>query len=366
MTARADAGDIVDQEAVPIGPDDTAFEVQKRVTRRRPDPRARASRSSKAGTAPRRPQDDVGGDDLPAAAPGRRAHRLDAPGASRSTTSSVPSRIRIPGAFTDVFGGKTFVWKTRLPHLGAHDNFPGQVRAEQGRLYVACGDDRYVEILSHPARGAERDRRAALPVRGGVSMKVLILGVNGFIGNALTERILKTTDWEVSGLDIASDKIAPFLGHPRFTYLEGDIAINKEWIEYQVKKCDVVLPLVAIATPAAYVRQPLAVFAARLRGEPAHRQAGRPLRQARRLPLDLRGLRHVPGRGVRRGELAARLRPDPASSAGSTPARSSSSTASSRRTGRRRGCASRSSARSTGSARTWTTSTRPRRARAAS
>ena len=91
-------------------------------------------------------------------------------------------------------------------------------------------------------------------------MKVLILGVNGFIGNALTERILSSTDWAVSGLDIASDKIAPFLGHPRFTYLEGDIAINKEWIEYQVKKCDVVLPLVAIATPTAYVKQPLAVF----------------------------------------------------------------------------------------------------------
>jgi nucleoside-diphosphate-sugar epimerase len=91
-------------------------------------------------------------------------------------------------------------------------------------------------------------------------VRVLILGVNGFIGNALTERILNTTDWIVSGLDIASDKIAPFLGHARFTYLEGDIAINKEWIEYQIKKCDVVLPLVAIATPTAYVRQPLAVF----------------------------------------------------------------------------------------------------------
>jgi nucleoside-diphosphate-sugar epimerase len=91
-------------------------------------------------------------------------------------------------------------------------------------------------------------------------MKVLILGVNGFIGNALTERILGTTEWQVSGLDIGSDKIAPFLGHPRFTYLEGDIAINKEWIEYQVKKCDAVLPLVAIATPAAYVRNPIGVF----------------------------------------------------------------------------------------------------------
>ena len=91
-------------------------------------------------------------------------------------------------------------------------------------------------------------------------MRVLILGVNGFIGNALTARILETTDWTVAGLDIGSDKIAPFLPEPRFTYLEGDIAINKEWIEYQIKKCDVVLPLVAIANPSLYVKQPLAVF----------------------------------------------------------------------------------------------------------
>jgi nucleoside-diphosphate-sugar epimerase len=91
-------------------------------------------------------------------------------------------------------------------------------------------------------------------------MRVLILGVNGFIGNALTERVLSTTDWSVSGLDIGSDKIAPFLSEPRFTYLEGDIAINKEWIEYQIKKCDVVLPLVAIANPSLYVKDPLAVF----------------------------------------------------------------------------------------------------------
>jgi nucleoside-diphosphate-sugar epimerase len=91
-------------------------------------------------------------------------------------------------------------------------------------------------------------------------MKILILGVNGFIGNALTERILTTTDWEVYGLDMSAEKIEPFLGNPHFRFLEGDIAINKEWIEYHVKKCDVVLPLVAIATPATYVRDPLAVF----------------------------------------------------------------------------------------------------------
>ncbi len=91
-------------------------------------------------------------------------------------------------------------------------------------------------------------------------MRVLVLGVNGFIGNALTRRILTTTDWEVFGLDVGSDRIEEFLGEKRFRFLEGDIAISREWIEYHVKKCDVVLPLVAIATPATYVRNPLSVF----------------------------------------------------------------------------------------------------------
>src|ERR1035438_5171356 len=77
-------------------------------------------------------------------------------------------------------------------------------------------------------------------------MKVLILGVNGFIGNALTHRILTTTDWEVHGLDMACDKLERSLSDPRFHFLEGDITINKEWIEYNIKKCDVILPLVAI------------------------------------------------------------------------------------------------------------------------
>ena len=77
--------------------------------------------------------------------------------------------------------------------------------------------------------------------------KVLILGVNGFIGHHLSNRILATTDWQVYGMDMANDRIEPLLANPRFHFFEGDITINREWIEYNVKKCDVVLPLVAIA-----------------------------------------------------------------------------------------------------------------------
>jgi nucleoside-diphosphate-sugar epimerase len=93
-----------------------------------------------------------------------------------------------------------------------------------------------------------------------MSKKVLILGVNGFIGSSLTDRILETTDWEVYGMDMDQDKLGNALGHERFHFVEGDITINKEWITYHVKKCDVVLPLVAIATPSVYVSDPLRVF----------------------------------------------------------------------------------------------------------
>ena len=93
-----------------------------------------------------------------------------------------------------------------------------------------------------------------------MSLKILILGVNGFVGSNLSERILKTTDWSVYGMDIRQDKIEDLIGNPRFHFVEGDITINREWVEYHVKKCDVILPLVAIATPATYVQHPLKVF----------------------------------------------------------------------------------------------------------
>ena len=90
--------------------------------------------------------------------------------------------------------------------------------------------------------------------------KILILGVNGFIGHHLSKRIVASTDWEIYGMDMQTDRISDLMQEKRFHFFEGDITINKEWIEYHIKKCDTVLPLVAIATPATYVREPLRVF----------------------------------------------------------------------------------------------------------
>ena len=90
--------------------------------------------------------------------------------------------------------------------------------------------------------------------------KLLILGVNGFIGHHLSEAVMRETDWHVYGMDLESDRVAQLLDNKRFHYFEGDITINREWVEYHIRKCDVLLPLVAIATPASYISNPLGVF----------------------------------------------------------------------------------------------------------
>jgi len=93
-----------------------------------------------------------------------------------------------------------------------------------------------------------------------VALKVVILGANGFIGSALTSAILRTRPWEVYGMDLSDHKLQDLPSSSRFHFVEGDITINREWVEYQIKKCDVVVPLVAIANPAQYVTDPLRVF----------------------------------------------------------------------------------------------------------
>jgi methionyl-tRNA formyltransferase len=168
MTERADRGAILDQEPVPIGPDDTAIEVQRRVTTAATAVLARRIDDLKSGEALNRaaPQDEAAATRF-----GRRTPedgRID----WTRTAKEVHDLVRAvthpyPGAFTDVFGEKTFVWRSRMPGLAAHDTFPGQVRAEENRLFVACGDDRYLELLRlQPEGAAEEDAGAFIERRG--------------------------------------------------------------------------------------------------------------------------------------------------------------------------------------------------------
>lgn len=94
-----------------------------------------------------------------------------------------------------------------------------------------------------------------------MSLKVLILGANGFIGSNLIERALQENrNWDITGMDIADHHVNAYRGDSRFHFTQGDITCSQEWIAQQIQQCDVVLPLVAIATPAAYVQDPLRIF----------------------------------------------------------------------------------------------------------
>lgn len=90
--------------------------------------------------------------------------------------------------------------------------------------------------------------------------KILILGANGFIGSTLCAHLLAKTKHEVFAVDLGTHKLTPCLQHPRFHFQELDLLIHNESIEFLVRKCDVILPLVAIATPGLYVTKPLSVF----------------------------------------------------------------------------------------------------------
>ncbi|NWC08523.1 bifunctional UDP-4-amino-4-deoxy-L-arabinose formyltransferase/UDP-glucuronic acid oxidase ArnA [Pseudomonas agarici] len=179
-----------------------------------------------------------------------------------------------PGAFCAVGEHKLIVWAADVVK-GDEGRAPGGVISVDP-LRIACGEDSLRInagqrnenglFLSGPQLASELGLVEGSVLRGAESgrkprrTRVLILGVNGFIGNHLSERLLRDDKYEVYGLDIGSDAIERLRSHPNFHFVEGDISIHSEWIEYHIKKCDVVLPLVAIATPIEYTRNPLRVF----------------------------------------------------------------------------------------------------------
>ncbi len=157
MVEKPDAGDLVDQLAVAIGPDDDALAVSRRVSDAAVAVLARSWPRLKAGTAPRvpldlsqgkyyggrKPEDGV----VDWALPAKQVHDL--------VRAVAPPW---PGATTDVFGSSVTILKTRLGAYGGHDTFPGKVEPTEGSVIVYCGDDRPIEILAaRPAGHAPMD-----------------------------------------------------------------------------------------------------------------------------------------------------------------------------------------------------------------
>ncbi|MDR1375809.1 MAG: bifunctional UDP-4-keto-pentose/UDP-xylose synthase [Holosporaceae bacterium] len=92
-------------------------------------------------------------------------------------------------------------------------------------------------------------------------MNILIIGAGGFIGSHLSEEIIRNhDDWNIVALDIASSKIEHLLNHKRFNFIKADILKDLDVVEEQLKSCDLVFPLAAIANPSMYVQDPLKIF----------------------------------------------------------------------------------------------------------
>lgn len=273
MVKRADAGAIVAQQRVAIERSDTALTLHGKLRE--------AASSLLRDTLPQLIQgkiNETAQDESKATVFGRRT-AADGKLLWDKPAETLFNLVRAvtqpyPGAFCAVGEHKLIVWSAEVVK-GNEGQAPGRVISIDP-LRIACGEDSLVItsgqrndnglFLSGAQLAAELGLVDGSVLRGAESgraprrTRVLILGVNGFIGNHLSERLLRDGKYDVYGLDIGSDAIERLRSHPNFHYVEGDISIHSEWIEYHVKKCDVVLPLVAIATPIEYTRNPLRVF----------------------------------------------------------------------------------------------------------
>lgn len=272
MTQRADAGGIVAQERVAIDPNDTALTLHHKLCATARSLLLECLPQIKAGTFTERAQSEADATSFGRRTPEDGCLHWEKPAAELHNLVRAVSDPW-PGAFSYVGTNKFIVWKSRV-RTDVAPARPGTVLSVSP-LLVACADGALEIITGQTSNGVYMQGSQLAQSLGLVNgallnskpvsaikrrTRVLILGVNGFIGNHLTERLLRDDNYEIFGLDIGSDAINRFLDNPRFHFVEGDISIHSEWIEYHIKKCDVVLPLVAIATPIEYTRNPLRVF----------------------------------------------------------------------------------------------------------
>lgn len=274
MVERADAGDIVGQRAVTIADDDYAPDVHAKQVKAAEALMADVFPRIANGTAPRTPQNIAEGEYCGRRRPEDGQIDWNKPAAAvRNLVRAVTQPF--PGAFSYTGNRKIIVWRADTD-ASAHGQKPGTVLAVEP-LTIACAEGALIVRIGQVEDGIclsgaqlARDLNLVEGIRLGPLVRpkkeaqrrrrVLILGVNGFIGNHLTERLLASDRYEVFGLDRASNAIDRLLDRPHFHFVEGDISIHREWIEYHISKCDIVLPLVAIATPIEYTRNPLRVF----------------------------------------------------------------------------------------------------------
>lgn len=274
MTPKPDDGDMVGQVPFGIADEDTAATLHDKAVKATSDLLNTILPRLKAGSAPRIPQNPADASYYGGRGP--------ADGEIDWTASAVKIRNLVravtrpyPGAFSHLGDRKCLFWSVDALEQDAGVS-PGSVISVDplvigcgaGALKVKAGQQEGNVFMSGPqlathmglVEGMRFGKRASDRIGARRRKRVLILGVDGFIGNALSERLLQSERYEVHGMDLHSRYVERLLGRPGFHFDEGDISIHREWIEYHIRKCDIVIPLVAIATPIEYTRNPLRVF----------------------------------------------------------------------------------------------------------
>ncbi len=275
MTRKPDAGDIVGQHRVPIAPTDDAAALNRKLAAAARPLLDELLPKILAGTAPRMPQSEAAATYFGRRRPADGEIDWQRPAAEIANLVRAVARP-YPGAFTHARAQKVLVWQASVVPSRGSAREPATVQSIDP-LEIACGRDALRVHYGQQAGGVyctgaqlaaelnmveglrfspSPERRAARKRK----TRVLILGVNGFIGNFLSERLLADGGYEVHGMDLNDGAIKRLESHKSFFFHEGDISIHSEWIEYHIKKCDVIVPLVAIATPIEYTRNPLRVF----------------------------------------------------------------------------------------------------------
>jgi methionyl-tRNA formyltransferase len=154
MVERADAGDIVDQQSVPILEDDEAHEVLAKVAVAAEMVLARSLAPLIAGTAPRRPQPILPGEYF-----GRRTPadgRID----WNRSAAEIHNLVRavappFPGAFAEVGGERWEIHRTRLATRAVPAGGGARLYSAGGECCIACGGGGVLRLLAASnARGA--------------------------------------------------------------------------------------------------------------------------------------------------------------------------------------------------------------------
>ncbi|HUS24663.1 MAG TPA: formyltransferase [Candidatus Binatia bacterium] len=163
MVAKPDAGAIVDQQAVHIGPDDTAHEVFGRVVGAAETVLRRALPALIAGTARETPMDLKQGSYFGGRKPedGRIDWRWPAARVHNLVRAVAPP---YPGAFSDLSGERLVVQRTA--RTGECSAGAPALLTRQNALLARCGDGVLLQIVAAEMAGTPIDA-AALQARWG-------------------------------------------------------------------------------------------------------------------------------------------------------------------------------------------------------